>query len=135
MPSGKSTYFAQKVLDQQFGLAAFTPPATVHVALFTVTPGAGNTGTEVSGSNYSRVAVAMNSTNWSRTGTTVTNLTQILFPVFSGAVATVVAVGLYDAATGGNLIWFSDLAAPYQKSFAANDQAVYPAGSITVTEA
>lgn len=135
MASGKSTYFAQKVLDQQFGLAAYTLPSTVYLALFTATPGAGNTGTEVSGSNYSRVAVAMNSSNWSRTGTTVTNVGQILFPIFSGSVSTVVAVGIYDASTSGNLLWFSDLAAGYQKSFSANDQAVYPAGSITVTEA
>lgn len=135
MASGKSNYLAQKILDAEFGLASYTFPATVYLALFTAAPTAAGGGTEVSGSNYSRVSVAMNGTNWSRTAQTVTNLTQLLFPIFSGSVSTVVAVGIFDASTSGNLLWFSDLAGAYQKSFSANDQAVYPAGSITVTEA
>lgn len=134
MASGKSNYFAQKLLDHEFGLAAYTFPTTVYLALYTAAPSAAGGGTEVSGSNYSRVAVPMNSTNWSRSGQTITNLQQLLFPIFSGSVATVVAVGIHDAASSGNLLFFSDLAAGYQKSFSANDQAVYPAGSITVTE-
>ena len=134
MASGKSNYFADKLLDLEFGLASYTFPTTVYVALYTSSPTAADSGTEVSGNNYARVAVTMNSTNWSRTGNTVTNLTQVLFPIFSGSVSTVVAVGIRDAATGGNLLWFADLAAQYQKSFSANDQAVYPAGAITVTE-
>lgn len=134
MASGKSTYLAQKLLDHEFGLATYTFPTTGYLALFTASPGAGNAGTEVTGSNYARVSVALNSGQWSRTGTTVSNSNLLTFPIFSGAVGTVVAVGVYDASTSGNLLWFADLAAPYQKSFAANDQAVYPAASITVTE-
>lgn len=134
MASGKSNYLAQKLLDHEFGLAAYTFPTTVHLALYTTSPGAGDAGVEVSGSNYARVAVPMGSGQWSRSGQTVQNAQQHLFPVFSGGVATVVAVGIRDAASGGNLLWFADLSAPYQKSFAANDQAVYPAGSIQVTE-
>ena len=45
-----------------------------------------------------------------------------------------VSVGIYDAASSGNLLWYADLSAPYQKSFSANDQAVYPAQSISITE-
>jgi len=134
MASGKSNYLAQKLLDHEFGIAAFTFPTTVYLALYTASPTAADSGTEVAGNNYSRVAVPMNSTNWSRTGQTITNVLQQLFPVISGSVGTVVAVGVRDASTAGNLLWFADLAAPYQKSFTANDQPVYPAGSISVTE-
>jgi hypothetical protein len=134
MASGKSNYLAQKVLDVEFGLGSFTFPTTGYLALFTASPGAGNTGTEVSGNNYSRVSVAMSSGQWTRSGQTVTNNNLISFPVFSGTVGTVVAVGIYDAASSGNLLWFADLAGAYQKSFSANDQAVYPAQSISITE-
>ena len=134
MASGKSNYLSQKLLDHEFGLATYTFPSTVYLALYTASPGAGDAGTEVAGSNYARVSVALNSGQWSRTAQTVQNTQQHLFPVFSGGVSTVVAVGIRDASSGGNLLWFADLSAPYQKSFAANDQAVYPAGSIQVTE-
>lgn len=134
MASGKSNYLSQKVLDAEFGIAAYTFPATCYLALFTASPGPTNTGNEVSGNNYSRVSVAMNSTQWSRTAQTVTNNNLIAFPVFSGNVNTVVAVGIYDAASSGNLLWYADLAAQYQKNFSANDQAVYPAQSISITE-
>ena len=134
MASGKSNYLCQKLLDHEFGLATFSFPTTAYVALYTTSPGAGDTGVEVSGNNYARVAVALNATKWSRAAQTVQNIAEILFPIFSGSVSTVVAVGIRDASSGGNLLWFADLAAPYQKSFAANDQAVYPAGAIQVTE-
>jgi hypothetical protein len=135
MASGKSNYLSQKVLDAEFGIAAFTFPSTIHLALFTVAPSAAGGGTEVSGSGYARVAVTANATNWSRSAQTVSNVNQILFNAFTGAVSTVVAVAAFDASTGGNMLWFADLPAPNQKSFSANDQAVYPASSITVTEA
>jgi hypothetical protein len=134
MASGKSNYLSQKLLDHEFGISAFTFPTTAHLALFTTSPGPGNTGVEVSGASYARVAVALSSGQWSRAGNTVTNVNLQVFPIFSASVATVVAVGVYDAASAGNLLWFADLGAPYQKSFSANDQAVYPASSISVTE-
>lgn len=134
MASGKSNYLSQKLLDAEFGLGTYTFPTNAYLALFTTAATAAGPGTEVSGNNYSRVAVPMSSANWSRSGQTITNLNQILFPIFSGAVSTVVSVGVMDQLSGGNLLWFADLPGAYQKSFAANDQAVYPAGSITVTE-
>lgn len=134
MASGKTNYLAQKLLDHEFGIATYSFPSTVYLALFTTAPTAAGGGVEVSGSGYSRAAVTMNPTNWSRSGQTVTNAGVIPFGVFTGAVSTVVSTGVYDAAIGGNLLWFGDLGASYQKSFVANDQAVFPAGSITITE-
>ncbi|MFZ9725625.1 MAG: phage tail fiber protein [Ilumatobacteraceae bacterium] len=134
MASGKSNYLAQKLLDLEFGLGAFTFPATGYLALFTTAQTPANTGTEVSGSNYSRVGVALSSAQWARVAQTVSNLNLQLFPVFSGNVPTVLSVGVYDAATGGNLLWYADLAPAYQKSFTAGDQAVYPSGAVTITE-
>ena len=134
MASGKSNYLAQKLLDHEFNLATYTFPATGYLALYTTSPGATDAGVELSGNNYSRVAVPLNSTNWSRTAQTISNVLQQLFPVLSGTTGTVVALGVRDAASGGNLLWFADLSAPYQKAFVANDQPVYPAGSITITE-
>jgi hypothetical protein len=134
MASGKSNYLDQKLLNLFFGLGSYSFPPTVYLALFTASPGPGNTGTEVSGSGYSRQALLQSSANWSLSGETVSNVNAISFPFFTGAVGTVVSFGLYDAATGGNLLYWGDIAAPYQKSFSTNDQAVFPAGALTFTE-
>lgn len=136
MASGKSNYLANKILDLIFGAQAFTAPVTVYAALFTTTPTAANSGVEVSGSNYSRVAVTNNLTNFpAASSQTKQNATAITFPVLSGAVATVVSVGFYDASSGGNLLYWTDLAGAYQKSYVANDQPVIPAAAFTATEA
>jgi hypothetical protein len=41
MSSGKSTYWANHLLDLIAGASAFSAPATSYVGLYTVAPGAG----------------------------------------------------------------------------------------------
>lgn len=135
MASGKSTYLAQKVEDDLFGLAAYTKPSTFYVALFTVSPGAGNAGTEFTGNNYSRKSVATGSGQWQRSGTTLSNKNQLDFPVLSGGSQTSVAFGIYDASTGGNLLYWGDFTAPFQKIYAQYDQPSFPAGALQIVEA
>ena len=103
------------------GQAAPTLPASWHYALFTVAPTDGATGTEVTGGAYARVAVARNLTNFSGTqgaGTTVastgssgatSNNSAITFPAPTANWGTVVAVGIWDASTGGNLWAYASL--------------------------
>lgn len=93
-------------------------PATTYVGLFTSAPttdaSASYTGTEVSGNNYSRVAVA-SSTGWSAisggstTPSQISNASTITFPTPSGSWGTVVAIGVFDATTNGNLLWWADV--------------------------
>lgn len=104
-------YLEAELLDHVFGAAAYTAPATVHVALYTATPGDANaSGTEVTGGSYARVAVTNNGTNWpAASGTSPTsksNGTAITFPAPTADWGVVVAFAIYDAASGGNeLAW------------------------------
>jgi len=103
-----SNFLEDEILDHVFGAAAYTAPATVYVALYTVTPtDASASGTEVTGGSYARVAVTNNATNWpASSGGAKANGTAITFPAPTASWGTVVAFAIYDAATVGNeLAW------------------------------
>lgn len=109
---GLTTYMKKAVLDHVFGGTAYTPPVNLYAALFSVSPTDAGGGTELTGSNYSRVEVTNNTTNFTNaTGTTdveKTNGVQITFPTASGT-WNVVAFGFYDASSGGNLLCWSPM--------------------------
>lgn len=117
-------YFQNKMIDQIFRGQAYTFPTTLYVSLFTTAPTAlGTDGTEVSTANtgYARVAVPASLTEWSGTqgaGTTTVstgntgstnNNVQITFGTPTANWGSVVAQGIWDAATGGNLLVFNTL--------------------------
>jgi len=95
-----STYLANKVLDHVFRNVAYTPPATVYVALFTAAPTDAGGGTEVSGGSYGRVALTFSAAS----AGAIANSIQEAFAEASGSWGTVVAWGIYDASSGGNLL-------------------------------
>lgn len=115
-------YLANKWIDFLYRGVAFTPPAALYVALFTVTPADAGGGTEVSGGSYARVNLPPSPTNWSATnaagstanpstGTsqTTSNNVTITFPTPTANWGTVVAAALFDAPTGGNLLTWGPL--------------------------
>jgi hypothetical protein len=135
-------YFQNKLIDQLFRAQAYTFPATLYVSLFTTTPTAlGTDGVEVSTANtgYARVAVASSLADWSgtqgantvvastgNTGTTNNNI-QITFGTPTASWGSVVAQGIWDSATGGNLLLYDTLASP--KTINSGDPAPYFAPS------
>lgn len=100
---------AEGILQHITGQAAIFAEPTAYVALFTTAP-ADDTGTgaiEVSGGGYARVATSAATWNAASTGTdptTISNAAAITFATASASWGTVVAFGLYDAATSGNLL-------------------------------
>ena len=133
MAGSKSDYLENKLLDHVLGNVAYTAPTTVYVALYTVAPADSGGGTEVSGGGYARVAVANNSTNWpAASGGSKSNGVDITFPTATADWGTVVAFGIFDASTGGNLLYWATLTT--SKSVLNGDTAKFSAGSITITE-
>jgi hypothetical protein len=129
-----SDYAELEVLDHVFGGADYTRPATLYFALFSAAPSDAGGGTELTGNNYSRTAITNNATNFPAAAAgSKSNGTQINGPIFSGTTATVVAWGLFDASSAGNLIVWGDLAAGDQKAYANNDQPIIAVGSLTIT--
>jgi len=127
-----SDYLENKTVDHWFRTAVFLKPAGLWVALYTAAPTDAGGGTEVAGGGYARVALPPTDANWKGThGTTsgpssgtsgsVSNAVPITFPAPTAIWGTVVAVGVLDAATAGNLLIWDTLATP--RPIIANDPA------------
>lgn len=114
MPGSFSDFFENKLLDDVLRAVAHGLPVNVHVALFTAPPTDAGGGTEVSGNGYARVALARAVGSWAAPASGATgNAVAIAFPTPTPAGwGTIVAMGLFDAATLGNLIAWADLAGP-----------------------
>jgi len=124
-----TNYLENKLIDHLFRNTPYTAPATLHIGLFITLPTSDGlvAGTEVStsGTNYARVAVTSNTTNWAATdsagstaatsgGTsgTTSNNAAITYGTPGGTSwGTVVGMGVWDASTGGNLLIFASLTA------------------------
>jgi hypothetical protein len=100
-----SDYYENKIIDHMLRGQAFTPPSTIYLALFTVAPSDSGGGTEVSGGGYARQSFTLNPAS----GGTSSNSADIVFPTATADWGTIVAVGIFDAATGGNLLMWANL--------------------------
>lgn len=134
-------YLENKIIDWLLRAQTFTPPATTYVGLFTVAPTDSTAGTEVSGGSYARVAVTSALANWagtqaalstsvsSGTGGTTSNNAAITFPTATANWGTVVAFGLFDAITSGNLLIYANLTA--SRSVTNGSTASFAASALT----
>lgn len=133
MAGSKSDYLENEILDHVLGGADYARPATVYIALFTASPTDAGGGTEVTGGSYARVAVTNDATNWPAASSgTKQNGTAITFIQATASWGTVVAMGIFDASTAGNLLYWGDLTT--SKSIASGDTAEIAIGGITITE-
>jgi hypothetical protein len=110
--TGFTDYTAKKVLDHIVGKTDMGSLPTGYIALFTAVGSDDGTGfTEVSGGNYSRVETA--ATDWNAASGSApssnSNANDIEFPTPSADWGTVIAFGIYDAATDGNLLMWDYL--------------------------
>lgn len=132
--SQMSDYLEQSVINHIFRGTTFSTPTTLYVALYTSAPTDAGGGTEVSGGSYARVAVTCNTTNWSAptSAGTTSNSNAITFPQATASWGNIVAVGFFDASTGGNLlIWLTQTSV----AVASGQTAQYAAGQLSVTAA
>lgn len=115
-----SKYVADQIENWIKGTSFPAPPSNTYLAAFTAAPTArdGTGGTEVStaGTAYARQAIgsgSWGSTTTSGSGTTSveqsTNTPTINYAQATANWGTIVGVGLYDAATGGNFLAYGDL--------------------------
>jgi len=133
--TGFSNYTASKIIDFVFGNVAYTPPATIYVALAkgsVVDSDTGTTFAEANYTGYSRVAVTNNATTFpNATNGSKTNGVEFRFPTSTGVDNTIVELVFLDAASGGNIIGGGTVAV--QKLITTGDRPVYEVGSVTIT--
>jgi hypothetical protein len=120
-------YYENKILDHMLRAQAFTPPSTVYVALYTTAPTDAGGGTEVSGGSYARQPVTFSAAS----GGSIINSADITFPQATADWGTIVAVGLFDASTAGNLLWYGNLTT--SKTVNSGDIFTISAGNLTVS--
>ena len=127
--AGFSDYLEDKVLNHVFGGNAFTAPSTLHVALYTVAPTDTGGGTEVSGGGYTRktATFTVSGTN----PTQASNTAAIEYPTATANYGTVVAVGIFDASSSGNLLAYANLTS--SKVVSTGDVFRFNAGELDVT--
>lgn len=105
--TGFTDRVSQGILNHLTGKSALFSLPTAYVALFTAVGTDAGTGfTEVTGGSYARVATAASDWN-SASGSApsqITNAGTITFPTATADWGTVIAFGLYDASSGGNLM-------------------------------
>ena len=114
--AGKSQYLENAMLNWMKGTTFPAAPATVYVALFTTAPtnDAGASAVEVSGGSYARAAITT-STGWSAISGApgapgqISNGGTVTFATPSANWGTVLAIGVYDALTAGNLLYWNPI--------------------------
>ncbi len=141
--SAMSDFLENKLVDQLFRGQSAPTTSTLYVGLLTAAPSDSGGGTEVSGGSYARVAVTSSLANWAGTqgaasttassGTSgqTSNNAAITFPTPSATWGTVTHFGIYDAASGGNLLIWGALT--IAKTINQADTVTFPAASLAVT--
>ena len=115
-----SDYLEVKLLDLVFNATTYTPPSNVYVGLFTAAPSDAGGGTEVGTRQAAAFGVAA-----ARSATTTADITFTAVPAGS-----VTHVGIFDAATAGNLLFWGAVDTPVDP---AGDDLLIAAGGLTVT--
>lgn len=127
--AGFSDYLEDKVLDHVFGGSAYTAPSTLYVALYTVAPSDTGGGTEVSGGAYARQTATFSVSGTDPT--TASNTAAIEYPTATADYGTVVAVGVFDASSSGNLLAYANLST--SKVVSSGDIFRFNTGDLDIT--
>ena len=131
MAGSKADYFELEILKWATGQANDLGTAcTPYLALFTSAPTDAGGGTEVSGGSYARYD---SSGKWAApaAGAVQTNA-ECAFTQASADWGTVVAFAIFDAVSGGNMLYWGDLTA--SKTVNNGDTFKFPSGDIDLTE-
>jgi hypothetical protein len=125
MAGNLSNYLENKVLDHFLGTTAYTMPTTVYIALYTAAPNDAGGGTEATGGSYARQAATFSAAS----GGATSNATNVDFA--SMPAATIVAIGVHDAITSGNLLVWGTLSS--NKALDAGDTLRIATGDLDIS--
>jgi hypothetical protein len=125
MAGNLSDYLENKLLDHFLGTTSYTMPSTIYIALYTVAPDDTGGGTEVSGGSYARQTATFDA---AASGATQ-NSADVDFVDMPAC--TVVAIGIHDALTSGNLLVHGTLTA--NKSLDAGDTLRIATGDLDIS--
>ena len=102
---------------------------TLYVSLHTADPTDAGTGTEVSGGSYARQSASFATA--SGTGGSVSTDADITFPTATADWGTITHIGIWDSASGGQLLYHTAL--DTSKTITSGDIFKILTGNLTVT--
>lgn len=124
-----SNYAENKVLDHLFKNTSYTSPSA-YIGYFTDTITDASVPSEVSGNGYARVQI--DNKMGSAASGSISNTSAITFPAASGGDhGTVVAIAIFDASSGGNMLAYGSLTA--SKTISDGDQLNIAIGNLTIS--
>ena len=126
-----SDYAEKLLLDFLMTSGTATRPTAWYVALYTAAPSDSGGGTEVSTGGYARQSVSFDAA--SSPGGTTSNSGEVSFTASGADYGTVTHMGIFDASSGGNLLWHGALTA--SKTVADGDTLTFAVGNIDLTMA
>jgi hypothetical protein len=128
-----SDYLENALINHLFRNTDYARPANIYVALYTAAPSDSGGGTEVSGGSYARQAIATGaSSGWTAaSGGATENSATLTFPTATASWGTITHIGLFDASSGGNLLFHGALTA--SKTIGSGDIFRFNAGDLDVS--
>lgn len=119
-------YLENKLLEGSLKATTYTAPGNVYMALFSTNCTKSTAGTELTGNGYARQLVSF--------GTAANGVIQatgnVTFSATGNTWPTVVNAGIYDANTGGNLMYYTTL---NPKTVEAGSSLQFDSTNITIT--
>lgn len=122
-----SNYLEEQLINLVFRNTAFATPGTVYLALYSTDPTDADTGTELSGGGYARIAITMGVPT---DGVSLNTVDAVFAPATADWTA-VTHIGIRDAATAGNLLMHKVLPAPV--SILNTNTFRIPLGDLSIT--
>lgn len=127
--SAMSDYLENEILDHILSVGSFTMPANIYIGLSTGSFADDNSGTELSGSGYTRIEITFAAASSASAASNAT----VTFPTATGSWGAISHYGIFDASTSGNLLVHGVFAAP--KTIGSGDVLRVNSGDLTVTAA
>ena len=122
-----SNYLENKVLDHVLGSSALAQPSALYVALSTGSFNDDASGTELSGNGYARKVVTFGTAS----SGSISSNSNVEFDTATGDQGTISHFGIFDASSGGNLLYHGAFSA--SKVISTGDVLKIASGSLTVS--
>lgn len=124
----KTDFLEDSIVDHVTGVAAYTAPTNLFLALYSVIPTEAGGGTELTGNGYARQQIEFDASS----GGIAINSNLEEFLAAGGAWLAIVGHALHDAISAGNMLYFDDgVSGP---TLADTDKYSFDPGDISVQE-
>ena len=121
-----TNYLRDALLDASLKNTSYTSPANVYVALYSTVSTVSTSGTELTGNGYSRQLVTFGA---AVDGNIASNA-AVTFSATGNAWLPAVSVGIMDASTAGNVLYFQN---GVPRTVPVDETLTYATGDITIS--